>query len=58
MVSCKGKAGRESAGTDALARFKQGFLPIDGPDGSALLRRVHGVRPMSAQAVTHLGQLA
>jgi ribonuclease HI len=51
--SCKGKAGREAAGSVALARFKQGFLPSDGRDGAALQRRVHGVRPLSAQAVAH-----
>ena len=49
----QGKAGREAAGTVALDRFKQGFLPSDGLDGSALMRRVHGVRPLSAQAVAH-----
>jgi hypothetical protein len=50
---CKGRAGREAAGGTALGRFKQGYLPSDGLDVTALQRRVDGVRPLTAQAVAH-----
>ena len=53
LEACRGKAGREAAGTTALKRFKLGYLPSDGADGAAPLRRVDGVRPLSEDAVAH-----
>ena len=53
LEECRGMAGREAAGAAALKRFKQGYLPSDGAGGAAPMRRVDGVRPVSAAAVAH-----